>query len=265
MSRQSLKAEARQLLNKHYGYFLILFIPFFVIEILSWLVMRFIQYQLLFNTWFGRGFGGYGYRHGYYGGNHFRGGGAAFMGNPFGFLTNTIPGIVLTIATVSATFILIDALRQKQVSGQPFRAAFKIFTRGEYFIGTVLINILTTIYTALWTLLLIVPGIVKSLAYSQSAYVYRDAVDNDQQITYSEAITRSRVLMKGHKWELFVIYLSFIGWYLIVGLTAGLAAIWVQPYLHMTLANFYVKLVTPETATTETTPENPETTTAPTE
>ncbi|MEY2376440.1 DUF975 family protein [Lentilactobacillus buchneri] len=59
--------------------------------------------------------------------------------------------------------------------------------------------------------------------------MYRDAVDRGEKISYLDAITRSRQLMDGHKWDYFVMALSFIGWGLLVGITLGIAAIWVQP------------------------------------
>jgi uncharacterized membrane protein len=91
-------------------------------------------------------------------------------------------------------------------------------------------------------LLLVVPGIVKGLAYSQAQLIYRDAIDAGQPIGYTEAVTRSRQLMYGHKWEFFVLLLSFLGWWLLEMITFGLASIWVIPYRTMTLANFYLKL-----------------------
>ncbi|MDK7085602.1 DUF975 family protein, partial [Gardnerella leopoldii] len=53
---------------------------------------------------------------------------------------------------------------------------------------------------------------------------------------------QSRQLMDGYKWELFVLILSFFGWWLLELITFGLAAIWVMPYRTMTFANFYLKL-----------------------
>ena len=92
------------------------------------------------------------------------------------------------------------------------------------------LNILISVFTFLWSLLLVIPGIIKAYAYSMPFYVLAD----NPELTASETLAKSQSMMRGHKMEL-----SFIGWYFIVGLTFGLAAIYVAPYMHATIANFY--------------------------
>ncbi|WP_243686372.1 DUF975 family protein [Lentilactobacillus rapi] len=87
----------------------------------------------------------------------------------------------------------------------------------------------------------------QAFSYSQAYYIYRDAIDHGEQIGYLDAITRSRQLMDGHKWEYFVMILSFIGWGLVVLITFGIAAIWVQPYYTLSFANFYNELADQQT------------------
>ena len=87
-------------------------------------------------------------------------------------------------------------------------------------------------------ILFIIPGIILTLMFSQSLYILND--DNEKTIT--QCIKESANLMKGHKWEFFVLQLSFIGWGLLVVLTFGIAALWVQPYMWVTNANYYIKL-----------------------
>ena len=143
---------------------------------------------------------------------------------------------------IGVGFAMMDGLRGRSDHHFGWRQMFKIFERGEYFLGSLLIGLLQWVWIFLWTLLLIVPGIVKALAYSQAQWLYRDAIDRGQPIGYTEAITQSRQLMDGYKWELFVLILSFFGWWLLELITFGLAAIWVMPYRTMTFANFYLKL-----------------------
>lgn len=83
--------------------------------------------------------------------------------------------------------------------------------------------VIVSVYTFLWSLLLIVPGIIKSFAYSQAIYVFMDAKESGNRITYNEAITKSRELMNGHKWNIFLLSLSFLGWSTIVGIVDGLS------------------------------------------
>lgn len=97
------------------------------------------------------------------------------------------------------------------------------------------LNILIAIFTFLWTCLLIIPGIIKQYAYSMAFYVLAD----NPELTAREALTKSKQIMKGHKMDLFILQLSFIGWYFLVGITFGIASIYVVPYMSATTANFY--------------------------
>jgi len=96
-------------------------------------------------------------------------------------------------------------------------------------------SLLMALYIFLWTLLLIVPGIIKGFSYSQIYYIMRD----NPEMKNNAAIERSMAMMDGHKWELFCLMLSFIGWILLGIITLGIAMFWVVPYMSMTMANFY--------------------------
>jgi uncharacterized membrane protein len=95
--------------------------------------------------------------------------------------------------------------------------------------------LLMAIYTSLWSLLLYIPGIVKSISYSQTAYVLRD----NPGLSYNAAIERSMDMMYGYKMRYFKLLLSFIGWILLAALTCGIAIFWVYPYMQAANANFY--------------------------
>lgn len=92
-----------------------------------------------------------------------------------------------------------------------------------------------TVFTFLWSLLLIVPGIIKSLAYSQMFYLLADNPKMDP----AKAQKKSIDMMDGHKGELFVLQLSFIPWMLLVGITFGIAIIYVGPYIQATMTEYY--------------------------
>lgn len=96
-----------------------------------------------------------------------------------------------------------------------------------------------TIFTFLWSLLFYIPGIIKSISYSQMFYLMAE----DDKLDPGDAQKQSMQLMEGHKADYFVLMLSFIPWYLLVGITFGLAAIWVTPYVSTTLAEFHVRLM----------------------
>ena len=128
--------------------------------------------------------------------------------------------------------------------GQPmvFTELFKGFTED---LGTnVLIGLMTSIFTFLWALLFVVPGIVKALGYSQALYIKADHPDAD----WRTCINESQRLMRGHKGELFVLELSFIGWYIVGALCLGVGLLWVRPYVEATMAHFYWSLAAADAA-----------------
>lgn len=96
-------------------------------------------------------------------------------------------------------------------------------------------TLLMNVYIFLWTLLLIVPGIIKSISYSQTYYVLKD----NPELKFNEAIERSMEMMEGHKMQYFLLMLSFIGWIILIILTCGILSLWVTPYMNATFANYY--------------------------
>lgn len=96
---------------------------------------------------------------------------------------------------------------------------------------------LKILYLFLWSLLLFIPGIIKNYSYFMVEYIL---ADNPQE---KDAITKSREMMNGHKFELFLLQLSFIGWFILSALTFGiLYLIYVGPYYQQTMANYYIAL-----------------------
>ena len=94
---------------------------------------------------------------------------------------------------------------------------------------------LVGLYTFLWTLLFIIPGLIKTYSYSMTPFLMAD----HPELTANQAITRSRQIMDGHKWNLFVLDLSFFGWMLLGCLTMGIGLLWVIPYMNAARAAFY--------------------------
>lgn len=105
---------------------------------------------------------------------------------------------------------------------------------GSYLVTGVLVNV----FTFLWSLLFVVPGIIKAIAYSQAKYVIHD----NPRLKGKEAIEISKRMTNGFKGDLFSMYLSFIGWYILVGLTGGILSIYVTPYVETTAAMYYENL-----------------------
>ncbi|MBE6965847.1 MAG: DUF975 family protein [Ruminococcaceae bacterium] len=101
--------------------------------------------------------------------------------------------------------------------------------------SSVLVVVIAALFTFLWSLLFVIPGIVKALSYSQAYYI----IAENKGMPAIDAINRSKEMMRGHKMDYFVLQLSFIGWGLLGVLTFGIAFIWIAPYMNATYANFY--------------------------
>lgn len=100
------------------------------------------------------------------------------------------------------------------------------------------VTFLVGLFTFLWTLLLVVPGIIKSYSYSMSMYILAE----NKGKPALECINESKAMTNGHKMDLFVLDISFIGWGLLCFITFGIAAIWVTPYMQATYTNAYKSL-----------------------
>ncbi|MGI5868298.1 MAG: DUF975 family protein [Kiritimatiellia bacterium] len=91
------------------------------------------------------------------------------------------------------------------------------------------------LFILLWSLLLIVPGIIASYAYSMTFYVLAD----DPTVGSREAIGRSKEMMRGNKWKFFCLHLRFIGWAILCVFTFGIGFFWLVPYINTSMAHFY--------------------------
>ena len=96
-------------------------------------------------------------------------------------------------------------------------------------------NFLRTLYTFLWSLLLIVPGIIAALSYAMTPFI----LEEHPELTASEAIARSKALMDGHKMDLFILNLTFLGWDILCALTANIGHLFLNPYKNAAYAVFY--------------------------
>lgn len=112
------------------------------------------------------------------------------------------------------------------------------FRSGNY-LKIVGAKFLAGLFIALWSLLLVVPGVIKSLEYLMVGYILAD----EPEIGVMEALRKSKQMMQGHKWEAFVLSLSFLGWEILGVVTFGIAEIfYVRPYVEATFAELYLAL-----------------------
>ncbi|USS85689.1 DUF975 family protein [Fructilactobacillus myrtifloralis] len=174
---------------------------------------------------------------------------AILVGLPFVVITyfTSSTGIIYIIlssfTTVGMVFTFSDWFAFEQAPTTPLTTTFRNMLSTPRPWGPFLLCIVVTIYTFLWSLLLVVPGIIKGLAYSQALFIYREQVIRGESTPdLNEVITESRQLMDGHKLELFWLNLSFIGWAFLSVLTLGLGFLWLVPYYVGTMVNYHAAL-----------------------
>lgn len=165
------------------------------------------------------------------------------IASSFGIIS-FILSLVFLIINLSASFRGLDWIEDPELDFDPLKSNFTYFRSPDWW-QLIFIYVIISIFTFLWTLLLIIPGIVKSIAYSQTYFVYKDL--NDRGLTDGYSLTtyinKSQQLMVGNKWRYFVLQLSFIGWWILGFITLGIGFIWIYPSYKLTMANFYRDLV----------------------
>lgn len=154
-------------------------------------------------------------------------------------LPNSISDIGWLIALIITGPMTLGQVRYfvkfRRGENPPVESLFEGF---KQFLPAILLQLLITILVFLWSLLLIVPGIVAALGYSQAFYILNDK----PEIEVLDALKQSKEMMKGYKGKLFMMWLSFIGWALLCILTLGIGFLWLNPYIQLSLANFYENL-----------------------
>lgn len=106
------------------------------------------------------------------------------------------------------------------------------------YMNTAAAMFLTNLFIGLWSLLLIIPGVIKSLAWSQVPYILAE----NPNLSGSRARAISEQMTDGQKWEIFVLQLSFLGWLLLGALLCGIGLFFVEPYIQATHAELYARL-----------------------
>lgn len=130
---------------------------------------------------------------------------------------------------LGATIFSLAISRKKNPKFEQLFAGFQQF-------GTALAAlILQIVFVLLWTLLLVIPGIIAALSYSMTFFI----IAEDKIISPLDAITKSKALMEGNKWKFLFLGFRFLGWALLSVLTLGIGFIWLLPYMNVSFAKFY--------------------------
>jgi uncharacterized membrane protein len=167
--------------------------------------------------------------------------------------------VVFTLIMVAIEFIPVAGWIITLIIGGPFTVGLAIFSLAlsrnqdpkfsQLFAGFNKFGValgaylLQALFVFLWSLLLIIPGIIAALSYSQTYFIIAES----DSIGSLEAISKSKKLMMGNRWKLFCLGLRFIGWALLCILTLGIGFLWLTPYMWISFAKFYDDLPKVET------------------
>ena len=155
------------------------------------------------------------------------------MSTLYGYLGLYWLFVIFLIAPLMVGFV--NAFRALLVQGDreiPTNM-YKIATKGYW--HKVWGMFLMSVFVFLWSMLFVIPGIIKAFSYAMTPYI----LEEHPELTANEAIDHSRAMMKGHKFDLFWLYLSFIGWGILCIPTLGIGTFWLIPYMQTAQASFY--------------------------
>lgn len=149
-----------------------------------------------------------------------------------GNLIIEIGAVILSIASTTCFIYYLKFIRTGSAEIKDIVQCFK-----KKWVDILVVSILIGIFTALWTCLLIVPGIIAALSYSMAIPLIID-----QDLKPMDAIKKSKEMMKGYKWNYLVFGLSFIGWFILSPFTLCILFIWLIPYMIVAETLYYEKL-----------------------
>ena len=147
-------------------------------------------------------------------------------------------GLVLFILALPLTWgyqtLFLGAVRGGEATAKDM---FEGYNK-ELFSRVLTTTLLYYVYVFLWSMLLLIPGCIKAYSYAMTPFILKD----NPEMKNNAAIEESMRMMDGHKLELFLLDLSFIGWALLSLLTCGIGFLWLTPYMNMARVNFYEDL-----------------------
>lgn len=124
----------------------------------------------------------------------------------------------------------------------------EILFKGFKNFGTALgAYLLMMLFVFLWSLLLIIPGIIAAIGYSMTFFILTD----EPELGASDALAKSKRMMRGYKWKYFCLNLRFIGWGILCMISLGIGFLWLIPYMQISYAKFYEDVKTEYQVTIE--------------
>ena len=153
----------------------------------------------------------------------------------------TLYSLLTTLFTIATMPLAVGAIQyiMKTKKGETVEVMDVFKKKYKLFVPILVMTIVMGVLVGIGFALLVIPGIILALRYSMAQLIAAEAEDELDGIG---ALKRSAKLMDGHKWDYFVFCLSFIGWYLLCGITFGIACIWVFPYITVAEIDYYEEL-----------------------
>ena len=136
-------------------------------------------------------------------------------------------GSVIEVGYARFNLTLVDREKEPELN--------TVFSCFAFWKTTALTKLLQSVYVFLWSLLLIIPGILAGYSYALTPYILAE----HPEMPASEVLARSKEMMYGNRWRLFCLQISFIGWALLSSLTMGIGNLWLRPYRQAATAAFY--------------------------
>lgn len=158
------------------------------------------------------------------------GGKVAIEGDKININSGINLGFFLYFVEVGLVYYMVNFINDKQ---HEFKDLFHFIND---FVKIFITNLLQNIMIFLWGLLLVIPGIIKFYAYALVPYLLADEKYKD--LGYMDILKKSEAMMNGHKWDYFILTLSFIGWHFLALFTLGVLEIWVLPYQRTAATKF---------------------------
>lgn len=152
-----------------------------------------------------------------------------FLGHFFAPFAGIVSFIIGGPLTLGLAFFSLAISRSQEAR---FEQLFKGFNHFGTAFGA---YVITAIFTLLWMILLIIPGIIAAISYSMTFYIIAD----EPSISIMDAIDKSKKMMYGYKWKFFCLNLRFLGWALLCFLTLGIGFLWLIPYMEISFTKFY--------------------------
>lgn len=154
----------------------------------------------------------------------------------FGVFVSMIAGLVVEVLLGAVQFGY--AVYCLKVFKQEDTGISELFSYFPMMLKVLGLTLWMGLFVTLWSFLFFIPGIIAGLRYSQSFFVLAENPD----MSIRDCVNESKALMSGRLWELFVLQLSFILWGLLSVITFGIASLYVQPYMQITYAGYYLSL-----------------------